>query len=248
MMGLKHSWNWGAFGKHPVGRDYFRVGPNDPFLQAFSDWVENGYRRLNPEHVSHPVFYSWRFWAKGPKKGSVVCGVGRDSSDSLGRPYPFLIMGKGPLEDWENHWELLPLAMEKTWAQIEHLASGRFADFKQMEDQVRSIKPPGPNWKDMETLRGASGDPVSDRSQWDMGDMVKRIEGLRETPEVFIPLKRGRSDDPFDLVSLLHSLVKKAHKGTVPNSIFMGGVPENTYLAVFMRPLAPTDFVHLWSV
>lgn len=241
MIGLKHSWIWGAFGKHPVGRDYFRVGPDDPFLQAFSDWIGNGYRRLNPEKGAHRDFYSWRFWAKGPKKGSVVCGVGRDSSDSLGRPYPLLIMGKGPLKDWENHWHFLPLACEKTWAQMEYLGAGRFVDFKQLEDEVRCIKPPGHNWNDLESM-------LTDISQWDQGEIEKGIEGLRGRSEVFIPLKIGRSDEQPDLVIGAHLLVKKAQPGAVPNSIFMGGVPDNTYLAVFMRPLAATDFVHLWSV
>jgi type VI secretion system protein VasJ len=251
LIGLKNAWNWGAFGKHPVGRDYFRVGPNDPFLQAFSDWVENGYRRLNPVAGGSPVFYSWRFWAKGPKKGSVVCGVGRDSSDSLGRPYPFLIMGKGPMKDWEDHWDLLPLAFEKTWAQIEHLAAGRFVDFKQMEDEVRCIKPPGPIWKDLESLRGRPGEfesSLKNRFQWDLGEIEKKIEGLREIPEILIPLKKGLSDGQSEIVSLLHFLVRKGQGGAVPNSIFMGGVPDNTYLAVFMRPLASDDFIKLWSV
>jgi len=245
IMGLKHSWNWGAFGKHPVGRDYVRIGPNDPFLKAFSDWIENGYRRLNPAESSTPVFYSWRFWAKGPKKGNVVCGVGRDSSDSLGRPYPFLMIGKGPLKEWEDHWDLLPLAFEKTWAQIEYLASGRFVNFKQLEDEVCW-------WKDFEFLRRSPAEPEStlmDMSQWDLGEISKRIEGLREKAEVFIPLKKVASEDQSDLVSLLHFLLKKACAGTaVPNSIFMGGIPNNTYMAVFMRPLSSDDFVRLWSI
>jgi type VI secretion system protein VasJ len=251
MMRSKNSWNWGAYGKHPVGKDYFRAGPEDPFLHAFSDWIENGFRKLNPEKNANPLICSWRFWARGYKKGSIACGVVRDSSDSIGRPYPLLIMGTGPLKGWENHWDLLPLAFEKTWVQIEHLATGRFVDFKQMEDEVRSIKPPGFDWKVLEHQREFPEEiePSSNgRSRWDLPELEKRIISLREKPETFIPLRGGRPDDHFDFVSLLHFLVKKNHTGAVPNSIFMGGVPDNTYLAVFMRPLAPTDFVRLWSV
>ncbi len=246
-MTSKNSWNWGACGKHPVGKDYFRVGPDDPFLQAFSDWIENGYRRLNPESVSDSVFNSWRFWAKGPKKGSLVCGVGRDSSDSIGRPYPFLIMGTGPLKGWENNWDLLPFAFEQTWDQIEYLSTGRFVDFRQMEDEIRSIKSPHSNWKDLRSQKRPPGD-LSGRIQWDIGELDNKIGRFREQPEIFISFKGVQSDDHFDFVSLLHSLLKKNHAGAVPNSIFMGGVPDDTYLAVFMRPLAPTDFVRLWSV
>ena len=62
---------------------------------------------------------SWRFWAKGANKKALVCGVARDSSDSVGRPYPLLVVGTGPLADWEDEWELLPAACENTWNQMD---------------------------------------------------------------------------------------------------------------------------------
>ena len=134
MMRSKQTWNWAACGKHPVGRDYFSVGLNDPILKAFSDWIDSGYQRLNPEHGSASVFYSWRFWAKGLKKGSLVCGVGRDSSDNIGRPYPFLIMGTGPLKGWEENWDVLPDVFGETWRQMEYMSAKRFSDFEQFGD------------------------------------------------------------------------------------------------------------------
>ncbi len=243
----KNAWQWGASGKHPVGKDYFRVGPEAPFLNAFSDWVENGYGKLNAERGSSRVYNSWRFWAKGAKKGCLLCGVGRDSSDSIGRPYPFLILGEGPLKGWENHWDLLPFAFEKIWAQMEYLATGRFVDFRQMEDEVRGIGSPNPGWTDFESQRAQvpEQEPAfEEQYRWYCG----QIESLKEKQEIFIPLKTGEPGAYPDSVNLLHFLLKKIHRGAVPNSVFMGGGPDRISLAVFMRPLVPADFVRLWSV
>ena len=105
-------------------------------LEALSKWVKNGYQLLNSKQNPISQFYCWRFWVKGPVKNNLVCGVGRDSSDSLGRPYPLLIVGTGFLEDWEAHWDLLPFACDMTWRHIEYVSSKRFTDFKQFEGEI----------------------------------------------------------------------------------------------------------------
>ncbi len=253
MLGLgksKDPWNWGAYGKHPVGRDYFRVGTDDPFLRAFSDWAGNGYQKVDHQNKAVSGLNSWRFWARGPKKGNLLCGVGRDSSDGIGRPYPLLIMGTGPLKGWEDHWDLLPLVFEKTWTRIESLATGRFMDLKQLEDDVLNINPPASKWNDLEREIGHAGEfgsSLYDRFKGDMGDVYERIKKLGEQQSALIPLNRGQFDGNFDFLSLLNSLVKKTYGKAVPNSIFMGGIPDKTYLAVFMRPLVSDDFNRLWS-
>ena len=64
-------WKWAAFGKHPVAGDYFNAGPNDPFFQAFSGWVENGYRQVSSgaQECHGPLFLA--VLGKGPSKGFV---------------------------------------------------------------------------------------------------------------------------------------------------------------------------------
>lgn len=244
----KHTWNWTASGKHPVARDYFRIGPNPPLLKAFSDWVKNGFQILDSKQDHTPQFYFWRFWARGPTKGNLVCGVGRDSSDSLGRPYPLLIMGAGLLEGWEDHWDLLPFAFEKTWRQMEYMATRRFTDFKQVEDEVCSIKPPEPNWLEFADQRESQKESEPSYSNSELSrDMENKASGLRERTEFFIPLDSGPPNDPFTLASPWHFFLK-IHIGEVPNAVFMGGVPEEACLAVFKRPLVPRDFVRLWTI
>lgn len=251
MLGLvksKRSWNWAALGKHPVAKDYFRVGSENPLLKAFSDWVEKGYHMLGSKLNYSSNCYSWRFWTRGSKKNSIVCGVGRDSSDSLGRSYPLLIIGTGPLQNWEDHWDLLPLACEKTWSNIEHLTTRRFLDFKQMEDGVRIIKPPYPNWSEFTNQRGSRFERSSDNRLFhqDFRNLKENIDNLTKKTEFFIPIDSVSTNDPVALVDLWHSFLK-SRISVIPNAIFIGGVPNETYLGVFKRPLVPPDFVRLWS-
>jgi len=246
-MRSRQPWNWGAYGKHPVGRDYFRVGPDDPFLQAFSDWVEGGYRKLNPERGSNTLFCSWRFWARGPKKGSLVCGVGRDSSDSIGRPYPFLILGTGTLKGWEDNWDLLPDVCVGTWTQMEYMSAKRFSDFEQFESEVRHIKPPEAEWSKLKSKEeGKAGASSQNSLSLNDRDVEEMITSLSQDKALFIPLDSGPSGDPHFLAGLWHSLLK-SRINDIPSTVFMGGSSEGTFLAVFKRALAPADFVRLWS-
>lgn len=238
-----NSWHWAAWGKHPAARDYFCVGPTAQVVKAFSDWVEKGYKILSSKRSPSTKLHSWRFWARGPMRDALICGVGRDSSDGLGRPYPLLIMGTGPLEGWEDQWDLLPFACEKTWSQMEYLCTKRFMDFKQFEDEVRIIRPPYPGWSELISQRGGS-QRASSRNPEEMESIAS---SLPDKPEFFVPLDGEPSSDPFALAGLWHAFLK-ARNRTVPNAVFMGGAHDRTYLAVFRRALASTDFVRLWSV
>jgi type VI secretion system protein VasJ len=94
---LKHSWEWSATGKHPAALDYFQLGSKAPLVNAFAGWIEDGYQKLLTRKRTGSTFCSWRFWAKGIRKGYIACGVGCNSSDSAGRPYPLMVMGIGRL-------------------------------------------------------------------------------------------------------------------------------------------------------
>ena len=241
----RHSWKWSAFGKHPVSRDYFKIGHEFKLSQAFSSWVESGYLKLNRDRDSNPNFYSWRFWAKGPKRGDIICGMLRDSSDTLGRVYPLMILGYGRLKAWEDNWDILPVAFEETWSQMEHLAAGRFEVFKHFEDEVMKIKTPDldlpkfaaqrDNYKDIETISGL-----------DTEDILEKLNALRAMQGILLPLNVDSYSDQLKLVCLIQTLAKK-HIGPIPNSIFMGGVAQVAFFAVFMGPLNSNDFVRLWS-
>lgn len=252
MLGLlksEQNWNWAASGKHPVAKDYFWVGSTPPLLEALSKWVKNGYQLLNVKQNPRPQFYCWRFWVKGPEKNNLVCGVGRDSSDSLGRSYPLLIMGTGPLKAWEKNWDLLPFALENTWTQIEYLAARRFMDLKQLEDGIRKISAPVGDWPEFEIQRKQSENKGALSSI-----SLEALENTKETTnrrsnqtDWFMGLGSESLDEQSDMLIMRHLLLRK-RSGLTPNAIFMGGIPEKTCLALFKRPLRPEDFVKLWSV
>ncbi|MBN1932240.1 MAG: type VI secretion system-associated protein TagF [Desulfobacterales bacterium] len=252
-----NDWEYIACGKHPIAGDYFQVGSSDPILKAFSDWVENGYRLLNRKRNPNDSanHYSWRFWSKGPRKGSLICGVVVDSSDRLGRRYPFLIMGKGFLIGWENYWDLLPFALDKIWGHMQYLSYGRFIDFKQLEDNIRSIKSPQAQWaefssqreKQTETELSKSSTKLNPDFRIDLKEVKESVRRLSNGGDLFVSLKIKPLQNSFGLAALWNFHLK-THTHHVPNAVFMGGIPEEEWMAVFQRPLVTQDFVRLWSI
>ncbi len=243
-------WNWSAFGKHPAAADYFRLGHASPFVEGVTKWVESGYRLLAERGDATPPFCSWRFWARGYGRDSLVIGVVRVSSDSMGRPYPLLIMGSGPLEGWEGNWDLLPFAGEKSWCQIEFLATHTFGELKKLEEGLQGLRPPAAEWDELaERRRGLNrlGSPLDPYASFLDMPRLETVAAERAGKEEFsVRLDRGPVNDKITLVSLWHLLAKGAAKG-VPNALFMGGTLERSFLASYRRALAPGDFLHLWS-
>lgn len=243
------SWRWAAYGKHPVANDYFRVGGDLPLAKRFSEWVENGYRMLSSRKNASSNLCSWRFWARGSQKENIACGVLRDSSDSLGRPYPFLMMGLGPLKNWEEDWDLLPFACERTWGQMEYLSALVANNLKKLEEEIHHIRPPHFEWSELDSkrkdLEDLCSNPNPDATASYLKDRDKMISGASDQVDFTITLDPAH--DQFLQASLWHHLLKD-HAKVVPNTIFMGGTLDNTYLAIFRRALTTADFVQLWSI
>ncbi len=244
-------WQWVVFGKHPVARDFFRLGPDVAMAGGFAEWVENGYRTLAAKPSSPADFHSFRFWAKGPGRDGFVLGVLRDSSDDIGRPYPFFTMGIGPLKAWEEHWDLLPLACETTWDRMEYLSSGAIQDFRRMEAEVaQRLRPPVPGWDGL-TERRRAMTPLDSRaaaggSPLDLKEMERRASRLSGGAEIFLNLDAERVTDPVATVALWSFFLRKCGSAT-PNAMFLGGRLGTPYLAVYCRSLVARDFIRLWT-
>jgi type VI secretion system protein VasJ len=246
---MEGNWEWAAYGKHPVAKDYFKLGPHGPLVKVFSEWVDSGYRRVAARGESSP--YSWRFWARGPKKDGLACGVVRDSGDQLGRPYPLLIMGTGRLANWEDQWDLIPLACDRTWAQMEYLYTKMLDDLKQLEEEIQKIPPPLSEWEEYREARRNSleGSPSSNlpSAPWEKWKGEELLSRFGPKAELFLPLDAGLSLDPAAEIRYLHYLLKRGEKN-IPQAVFMGGTLEKSLLAVFKRSVGAADFVQLWSV
>jgi type VI secretion system protein VasJ len=158
-------------------------------------------------------------------------------------------MGTGSLAGWKNHWDLLPFALEKIWTQMEYLSSKRYIDFRQLEEDMRIIKPPEPLWRDYIEERRKRYDSTANPDgavPWDVLELRRQVSALTRRPEVIAPIKVDASSDPITPVGLWHTLLKDSVKA-LPNAVFIGGVGGRTNLAAFMRALSPNDFVRIWS-
>jgi len=229
-------------GKHPVAMDYFQLGVSAPLVNAFGAWIENGYQKVVTPTRNRLALHSWRFWARGIQKGHIACGVARDSSDSTGRPYPLLIMGIGKLPGWEENWDLLSFLFEKIWNQIEYLASRRFADLMQLESEISRIQVTAEDWAGCpDHMPEEKGYPYISR------DVQKAAEALLTRNECYISINSERESETA-LVAKYWNCAVKSRTDIVPNAVFMGGIPEKSYLAIFTRSLTSSDFAQLWSV
>lgn len=235
-------WNWAAVGKHPSAKDYIRIGGASPLLDAVGEWSANGYTLLNgngsrnQQHTHH----SWRFWLKGIKKGRLVCGLGRDSSDSIGRPYPLLILGEGALNGWEKQWTELPARLDKTWSRMEFVAAHRFDNASAMEDEINRFNAPE-----------AISHPVTEAAQDGQGNAcsfsLDQCKGqLIADGFVMIGLNQAGGVDPYRQVLQCHLRLNECC-GEIPRGVFIGGTPQQSYLVVIQHPLNAQDFVKLWT-
>ncbi len=249
MLGLgkkEGGWQWIATGKHPSAKDYFTIGKESAFSEAFSRWIEQGYEILPFELKRASRMGSWRFWAKTPNNEILILGLIRDSCDSIGRPYPLLIMGVGSLAGWVKQWDLLPHACEQTWAQMEYIAAKNYSDTKKFGDELTGVSGPKTDWN---SFRQDSpvGESLEQIGSSTLSEIKHLMYNYLNSGELMAELKQGLVKDLFSLVCLWHFVLKEKNTSP-PNAVFMGGIPGRNFLAIYGRALAPKDFVNLWSL
>lgn len=233
-------WQWGAYGKQPWAKDYFKVGSAFPLLNGFADWIEKGYNTVAAKNTHADKQHSWRFWTREPRQDHVICGVIRDSADALGRPYPFLIIGVGPLEGWKKNWELFPFVFDSVWGQVEYLCTRMYGDSRVLEAEVSSIRSPIAEWsrfsEERERLMAGSSDFEPLQQTFLNHEETEGLLRIDEQPH-----------DYFKTVSLCHEAIKR-RADIPPNAVFMGGTLDRTYFVHFRRPLTTSDFTRLWAI
>lgn len=205
-------------------------------VDRFVEWMEKGYGSLGvARKPSASTARSYRFFARGPGKDLLACGVVRDSVDAVGRPYPLLLAGCGPLAGWEQRWDLLPLACERTWMQME---SSRAGDVAQLGTWVHAIRPPEGDWAGLEARRGAARDSG--------GGFAERIVEALGRPGEVTAVEAAGSEDPGVAASRAFCAARE-RRLSPPSAVFIGGTFERTVVALFNRPLAAADFRALWA-
>ncbi len=236
------AWCWTAAGKHPAAADYIRLGGDSALLGAVSDWVAKGYDELLRVNGPPQVYHSWRFWLRGVKKGALICGLGLDSSDRIGRPFPLMIMGEGRFKGWEKNWTMLPDQLTPIWKKLEYIACRRYDDARAMEEEIGELMPPGTG------VQAGLATVNDDKGIIDVDPQVQACRTLL--------ISRG-----FGLIRLncpggvdADSAVRQYHQGLngcckgIPRGVFIGGTPQQTHICVIDHPLATADFIQLWTV
>lgn len=247
----ENDWQWVAHGKHPAARDFFSLDRGQPLQRALSEWAEKGYGILSKKGVVPGTARSWRFWARGVRKHMLVSGLVKDSCDLIGRPYPLFLMGAGTVKGWEAHWDLVPLACEGIWSQAEYVAARRHRDLEAFKEDLRLLKRPYAKWPELVKVRDESRQegliPEKKPSMAEVPEIEEKAGGLIERGHLLVTLEAQTFREQSALINLWHFHLK-SRLGTIPNAVFIGGGPNQAYLSVFMRALAPADFVTLWSV
>ncbi len=234
------AWQWLIAGKHPAARDFFTLGRQTPMTEALASWLRRGAEQMAASRERLSASCSWRFWFQTSQRGIITCGLAKNSCDSVGRPFPLLLTGTGPLRGWEENWELLPFICEGLWGQMEQLTAGSYHTLKRLEEDLPTLRPPRPSWQEAKPATATFAD--KERLRESIAGQFSSFETERA---VFIPLADGSNVDLFETVSHLHILFKEMINQT-PNTVFLGGPLEQPALALFKRPLNIHDFERLW--
>ncbi|MFA7061503.1 MAG: TagF domain-containing protein [Pedobacter sp.] len=243
LMPTEQKWSWNACGKHPVAKDFIRLGRRFPLSISMEEWVDKGYQAVTCTLKTGRQPQFWRFWTRGNVNDELICGVLRDSSDSIGREYPLLVVGAGTISSWEEQWDLLPGACEGAWNRIEYLCTRNPLDLAGMGQELLKIRPPEPDWQDYRTTWEAGIKALQDSPTLERMDA--RLKRVREEQELRMELDNGVSDQLI-LVSHILSRIKAAGKGS-PNTVFIGGTFDVACLVMYWRPLVVGDFIELWK-
>ena len=134
---------------------------------------------------------------------------------------------------------------------MEYISSKRFDDLKGLETEIHTIKNPTHKWMELKTHNENQNKTHSlardSAISIDHEDVMEKVNLLSQKLEVLIPLDEQAQADPFVTAGRWCTLLKDHWQG-VPNAIFMGGVPEKHFLAIFNRSLNANDFVRFWTV
>lgn len=233
------AWQWQAMGKHPAAADYIQLLAGTPLTKALGDWMTKGYDQWQAGRLGAHDPCSWRFWLRGGQKEHLVCGVLRDSSDRIGRPFPLMLAGEGTIKGWELRWPWLPRLLDKTWARMERLAVHGHEDLKGFSEELMQLTAPS----------AQQGPPIAEEIAPPSADATWQAcqADLRQSGRAVMPLEATPGVDPAHFALNRHAGLQSCCRD-IPRAVFMGGNPQRTWLAVILQPLSAADFVALWSL
>ncbi len=246
MFGLikpKKSFKWAFFGKIPIAGDYLTFGRPTPLLVSFAKWIEKGYFEFSSDKKNN-LYFSWRFWAKGPNK-ELVCGIIQSSADKYNRQYPLLIIGSGKILLLNKNWAITPYACNGTWEQLELIAKNHICSIRAVKRSLKTIKPPVSDVSDLslasENFQSIKIKPGNTMKQSDLLNKMNNIEGVSRLKDFTVQLDDNNMKS--SLVAIVKLLLLLKSKSPVsPDVVFWGGNKESEKLYCLKRALNISDF------
>ena len=242
-------WKWMACGKHPFASDFLQIGQETALGCSLCQWMQSGYEKVLAKQGSSVNVHSWRFWARGGARKELILGLVRDSSDSWGRRFPFLVFGSGDLKDWINAWQYLPLTCDTVWLTMEQLTVARLSKVTELEQQLKAIRPP----------RGSVLE--KDRQKNDAQNIQQPSQAIGRIEPILLNQKvnsdsmlafriAADADEGHAMLPIVnvHHQLQTDWKTGVPQIVFMGGTSVSMLVLCFFRSLTASDFMWMWSI
>lgn len=248
MLGLLKNgrpWGWSAVGKHPAAKDFLSLGQDHALLAAFARTVNKAHRRVVGRTRSPGLLGSWDFWSAGAEGDFLVCGRVSGSTDSLGRPYPFLVLGYGIVRDWATDWDLLPLVLDRTWAGMAGLSRNSFESVKTLSDALAALPPPSGDLSDLAGIQRQ----VIEQAIRDFGsaekDMRRQTMAFEARRDISLTIPGGLEHSG---ICYWHYMIKRyVASHPTPRAVFFGGGETDKELHLFKRPVGHGDLAGLWQ-
>ena len=133
---------WFLSGKHPMFADYLNLGSPSSLALTFNKWVIQGFEQFIGTGGLPKQGCSYRFWGRTGERHGLILGLLKESTDSVGRPFPLLILGTSSLPDWQKHRSRLISHLEGIWSRLEEIAAGIYDRPAAMESDLIRITLP----------------------------------------------------------------------------------------------------------
>jgi type VI secretion system protein VasJ len=222
-----------AFGKHPAFSDYIRVNTALSMVNALVSWVDEGMKSGAADLKKNGGIHSFRFWTRGIHKQSLILGIVKDSSDSMGRIYPLLITGQVFMKDMRRQWHRVFDSFGQVFRAFEEMTAARYDRFKEFETALSDVRCP-----EIETNAFDEVTAFSDcLAAWSMKHPSN--DHLILPMPVFLAHYQPPGEP---------GPVQVRNRIEPPKAVFIGGLPEKPIAAIYQRPLRTNDFCTLFDL
>jgi type VI secretion system ImpM family protein len=224
-----------AFGKHPAFSDYIRVNTALSMVNALVSWVDAGMKSGETDLIKFGGIHSFRFWTRGGHKKTLMAGIVKSSSDSMGRTYPLLITGQVAMTDFHRQWHRVFDLFGEVFRTFEEMGASRYDRFKEFETALSEVRLPDIH----NNCCGESSEFSHCLATWALKS------GADDTLILPVPVFLKQFQPLTDDDSVQRRGIPRFEP---PKAVFIGGLPEKPITAIYQRPLRTNDFCRLFDL